>query len=308
MPGWSEILSKSNAAGIDPQQQLVFLDGLRQSYFSALFEHTGRNVIAYYSSWLTKPAVPDVSINEKDKSAFMCAVHKLDKSKGLDLILHTPGGDLAATESLMDYIHSVFNGDVRAIIPQISMSGGSIMALSCKEIIMGKQSSLGPIDPQIGGVACQAVIDEFEMAKAEVKSNPHALGLWQAIISKYTPTFIIACMNAISWSEILAKKWITDPKPEINKDSFSSMFLNHADSKSHSRHISAKECKSIGLNILEMESDQMLQDLILSIHHCYMILFERALATKIVENHASGRFVQQHAPPPPVSGIRPVMM
>ena len=28
----------------------------------------------------------------------MSAVHNLDRSKGLDLVLHTPGGDIAATE------------------------------------------------------------------------------------------------------------------------------------------------------------------------------------------------------------------
>jgi len=35
-----------------------------------------------------------------------------DRSKGLDLILHTPGGDIAATESLVDYLHKMFD-DIR---------------------------------------------------------------------------------------------------------------------------------------------------------------------------------------------------
>ena len=77
----------------------------------------------------------------------MSVIHGLDKSKGLDLFLHTPGGDVGATESLIDYLHDSFGGDIRAIIPQIAMSGGTMIACSCKEIIMGKQSSLGPIDP-----------------------------------------------------------------------------------------------------------------------------------------------------------------
>ena len=84
----------------------------------------------------------------------MNAVYGLDRSKGLDLILHTPGGDLAATESIVTYLKKMFNNDIRAIIPQISMSAGTMIAMSCKEIIMGEQSSLGPIDPQMGGVAC----------------------------------------------------------------------------------------------------------------------------------------------------------
>ena len=47
---------------------------------------------------------------------------------------------------------------MRAFIPQISMSAGTMIAMSCREIIMGEQSSLGPIDPQMGGIACQAEI------------------------------------------------------------------------------------------------------------------------------------------------------
>lgn len=294
MPGWSEILIQMQSHSPNPQQQLDFLNGLKSSYLNDLYSHTGRNVITYYSSWLTKPTSPDVIINDKDKNAFMCAVHKLDRTKGLDLILHTPGGDLAATESIVDYVHSIFDGDIRAIIPQISMSAGTMIALSCKEIIMGKQSSLGPIDPQFNGVACQAVIDEFQMAKNEVRENPQALGLWQTIIAKYHPTFIVTCINAISWSKDLAKKWLETSQPKVNFDQFLDKFLNHTSSKSHSRHISGTECKSINLKVVDMEDDQTLQDLILSLHHCYMLIFERSLATKIVENHASGSYIHMH--------------
>ncbi len=62
---------------------------------------TGRNTIAYYSGWLQKSGAPDTAVNDKDKSGFMLTINKLDKLKGLDLVLHTPGGDIAATESLV---------------------------------------------------------------------------------------------------------------------------------------------------------------------------------------------------------------
>ncbi len=91
----------------------------------------------------------------------------MDRSKGLDLLLHTPGGDIAATESIVDYLNQIFGNDVRAIIPQISMSAGTMIALSSKQIMMGKQSNLGPIDPQMGGLACQAILDEFKKAVSD---------------------------------------------------------------------------------------------------------------------------------------------
>src|SRR5690606_25856192 len=120
----------------------------------------------------------------------------------------TPGGDLAATESIVDYLYQMFGKDIRAIIPQISMSTGTMMALSCKEIIMGKKSNLGPIDPQMGGVACQAILDEFEKAVNDIKSRPHAAPLWQVIISKYNPTLLGECKGSIDWSEKLVKGWL----------------------------------------------------------------------------------------------------
>lgn len=80
----------------------------------------------------------------------------------------------------------MFNNDIRAIVPKISMSAGTMIAMSCKEIIMGNQLSWGPIDPQMGGVACKAVIDEFNKAVVEVKHNPASLGFWQSIIGNLT--------------------------------------------------------------------------------------------------------------------------
>ena len=289
MPGWSEILNQVSA-----QADLVnALRVIKSEYYKRLSEITGRNIISYYSGWMFKPTASDVSINDKDKNAFMSAIHNLDKTKGLDLILHTPGGDIAATESLIEYIHSIFEGNIRAIIPQISMSAGSMIALSCKDIVMGKQSSLGPIDPQINGIACQAVLDEFEDAKRDVKDNPNSIGLWQVIVAKYNPTFLITCKNAAEWAEQIAKKWIPKVHPQIDMDAVLHKFLNHKTTKAHNRHISAEECKAVGLSVVNMEDNNEMQDLILSIHHCYMILLERTNFVKIVENNIGSAYIIQ---------------
>ena len=187
MPNWNEVIQEM-------QQELKngnpnAIDTVRRKYLKKVSEITGRNTIAYYSGWLQKPQAADTAVNDKDKSGFMLAINKLDRLKGLDLILHTPGGDIAATESLVDYLYSMFEKDIRVIVPQISMSAGTMIAFASKEIVMGKHSNLGPIDPQMGGLACQAVLNEFEQAKEDIRQNPQSAPLWQAIISKYHPTF-----------------------------------------------------------------------------------------------------------------------
>ena len=97
MPNWDELLDEIKAAG-------SVHDLIRRKYLKKLHEVTGRNVIAYYSGWLqktqiAKQPIPGLALGDSDKNGFMTTIHKLDRSKGLDLILHTPGGDTAATES-----------------------------------------------------------------------------------------------------------------------------------------------------------------------------------------------------------------
>jgi len=287
MPSWSEIFD--NYQKKKEPDKIPFLVKEKQKYLNEISKCTNRNVITYYSGWMQKPTAADVSINDRDINAFMEAVYKLDKSKGVDLILHTPGGDIAATEKIIDYLHSIFKGDIRAIVPQMAMSAGSMIAVSCKEIMMGKQSCLGPFDPQIGGVACQSVLKEFEKAKDDIRQNPHALGLWQVIFSKYNPTFLVTCEQAIELSDDLADEILSKNFSDKNKrKDILKAFNNNTTTKVHSRHISKEKCKAVGLNIIDMEQDQHLQDMILSLHHCYMIYLENTIVTKIVENNKGG--------------------
>lgn len=292
MPSWSKILDRVQSVSNEGAE----LNNIRKEYLSKINSITDRNVISYYSCWLKTPGAPNSSINDQDKNAFMNAVHQMDRTKGLDLILHTPGGDLAATESIINYLDTLFSGDIRAIIPQISMSAGTIIAMSCKEIVMGKQSSLGPIDPQMGGIACQSVIEEFKQAVSDISSNPASAPLWQSIIGKYNPTFLVTCQNAINWSEQLMVDILTKSNPGIDLQKVKDVFLNNNNSFSHSRHISKDQCKTVGLKIVDLESNQDLQEAVLSLHHAYMILMDKFNISKVVENHIGGCYVQQFDP------------
>src|ERR1700752_262592 len=129
MPNWKEVIEEIE--GEAKKGVPNPFDVVRRKYISLLHQKTNRNVIAYYSGRLQKPNNIDTNINDKDKNAFMATVHNLNRDLGLDLILHTPGGDLAATESVVHYLHKMFDGNIRAIIPQIAMSAGTMVALSC---------------------------------------------------------------------------------------------------------------------------------------------------------------------------------
>ena len=298
MPNWSEVLIEIQDTHKErPDQNPI--DIVRRKYLTQVSEVTGRNVIAYYSGWLQKPKAPDAIINDSDKSGFMLAIHKMDKTKGLDLLLHTPGGDIAATESIVDYLHSIFNKDIRVIVPQISMSAGTMIALSSKEIVMGKHSNLGPIDPQMGGLPCQAILDEFEKAKSEVSANPSAAHIWRSIIGKYHPTLLGSCRQAIDWSEAIVSQWLTDNMCENDQKrvkGIMKVFSDHNHQKSHSRHISMKQCLAVNLNVSRLEDDENLQEAVLTTHHAFMHTFSSTGAVKIIENHFGIAYVEVSHP------------
>ena len=99
MPSWRLVLdeiAKSNP------------DTVRRNYLKKLSLYTKRNVIAYYSGFMSKPGIQLLEITDEDMNGFMQAVHQLDRSMGLDLILHTPGGSIASTEAIVNYLHNIF--------------------------------------------------------------------------------------------------------------------------------------------------------------------------------------------------------
>lgn len=299
MPNWREVLDEVNGTGSP-------YDVIRRRYLKELHQITGRNVISYYSGWLQKPQVPGganvFSINDADKSGFMTCVHRLNRSKGLDLILHTPGGDMAATESLVDYIRSMFGTDIRAIIPQIALSGGTMIACACRKIIMGKQSSIGPIDPQLGGLPAHGIIEEFEEAARQIKKDPSLIPLWQAIIAKYPPALKGECDKIIKWGNEMVKQWlVTGMFSELeDADILANKVIqelgSHALTLSHARHISLKAAQDLGLDVIALEEDNRFQDIVLSVHHSSIQTLAATPAVKLIENHLGVSYINQAIP------------
>jgi len=299
---WNDILNEIQAEQVKHQTAAIgATDTVRRRHLKALSEYTGRNIIAYYSGFLSKPRLEGIDILDDDKNSLMNCVHGMDRNKGLDLILHTPGGNIAATESIVHYLRELFGNNVRAIVPQIAMSAGTMMACSCKTIVMGRQSSLGPIDPQIGGIPADVVVNEFLRAFEDIKADPDKAHVWAPILNRYTPSFLTQCEYAIDWSRNFVRDCL-----KIN------MFSEHADcaaradravnalssaalNKTHSKHLHYQDLQGIGLSVELVEEDQHLQDLVLTLHHCMMHTTNLPNVLKIVENQ-DGRAIVKNIP------------
>lgn len=297
MPSWDNVQSAIRAAGSGH-------DAVRRKALADLSAYTKRNVILYYSGWLEKQHLVSqglpIDVNDSDKNGFMATIHKLDRTKGLDLILHTPGGSVAATESIVDYLRAMFGTDIRAIIPQLALSAGTMIALSTKSVVMGKHSSLGPIDPQIGGTPAHGIVEEFNKAKVEIATNPATIPVWQPIIAKYPPAFVGECQKAIDWANTMVREWLktgmfaSEADPEGAATKVVDELADHALTLSHDRHISAhKASADLGIRVETLEDDQKLQDRVLTVHHASSLTISETQAFKIIENQKGVSHISQ---------------
>lgn len=292
MSTWNNIQDEINKKG-------TTFDIVRKDLLRKISKHTKRNTVVYYSGWLQKnsPAISQaLSLNDSDTTGFMTAFDGMDQSKGLDLIIHTPGGDVAATESLINYIKSVFS-DFRVIVPQLSMSGGTMIACSANKILMGKHSSLGPVDPQYGGIPAHGIIEEFNLAHEEIKKDQSRLAVWQFILSKYNPAFLGECIKAVAWSREILSQNLKD-RMGLSDDiveKITEELCDHSVSLSHARHLNKDKCRSIGLITEDLELDTRLEELVLSYHNATMITFSSTNAIKIIENDKGKSFILQVA-------------
>ena len=290
--GWMQLLVRANKS---PRAH----DMVRRRCLARMHRLSGRNVIVYCSGWLQGRRAASTRIDDDDKNGFMAVNHRLDKDIGLDLVLHTPGGETAATESIVDYLRSMFGTNMRAIVPQLAMSAGTMIACTCQEILMGKHSSLGPVDPQIGGIPAHGVLEEFARARKEIKEDSATVELWRPILDKYRPTLVGECEKAIAWAEEMTRAWLLDgmfrgdgaAKEKVEK--IIEELCDHAITKSRARHLSIERCQEMGLKVVALEDDLRLQDAVLSLHHACMLTLSDTAACKIIENHRGAAFIKR---------------
>lgn len=126
---------------------------LRQLLIRDIQQVTNRDLIVYFTDCDRTNAQidqsDDVAISELLTA---CA------GKPVDLLLETNGGATDATEKVCSLFRQAAP-DLRVIVPRRAKSNGTVIALCGSTILMGQQSELGPIDPSIGGVPAEFVVN-----------------------------------------------------------------------------------------------------------------------------------------------------
>jgi ClpP class serine protease len=100
-------------------------------------------------------------INMEDSEDILRAIELTDPSVPIDLILHTPGGLVLASEQIAGALHR-HQGQVTVMVPHYAMSGGTLISLAADQIMMSPSAVLGPVDPQIGQYAAASILAAVE--------------------------------------------------------------------------------------------------------------------------------------------------
>jgi hypothetical protein len=213
----------------------------------------------------------------------MSVIHGMTWSKGLTLVLHTPGGLTNATESIVAYLRSKFDY-IEVIVPALAMSAGTMLSLAADRIVMGRQSQLGPIDPQmpIGGksVSARAVVEQFDRAKREILADGATAHVWAPILQSLGPALLQEAQNALDYSEQIVGRWVTDYMLKGNPDAstlgpgIAHHFNDATTHKSHGRRIGREEARAQHVLVDDLETDQSLQEVVLTSYHLMTIMFE----------------------------------
>lgn len=298
MANRNEVMNKIN------EYKNIGQDIVRREYIKELSEETKHDTIIYFSSFPCKyPVDPELlSINLNDIQGFMTCINGLSSDK-LDLIIHSLGGSLEATEQIVQYLRSKYKY-IRAIIPQNAMSAASMLACACDEIVMGRESAIGPIDPQMlvrtpnGNMFLPAysILADFKKAKAEIAENPSLIPIWVSKLSTIPHGYLDFCQKTIEVSKQKVAEWLDSYMFKDNPGLghvISDWLGDFEEHKTHGRPINYELAKEKGLKVSRLEDNPALQDKVLSIYHAALVTFDVSPCVKIIENQkGAGSYLQ----------------
>lgn len=234
----------------------------RQDMIRAIQQTTQRKLICYVAG-------QSAMISRDDVLFFVDLLHNIEHDAPLDLLLHTPGGDMDAAEKLITMVRNVVGGGtLRIIVPDYAKSAGTLMTLGADSIVMSDSSELGPIDPQISladengyqiSYPIQSYLDAFAEHAATLAKDP-TNATARIMLEKFDP----ARLKLFEAARQRARKFAEDqlkfgmfrlPKSDRsgNYTDIVTTLLDTGRWLSHGQMIGQAEAKTIGLEVEYLE-------------------------------------------------------
>ena len=229
----------------------------RQSIISEIEAASeGRKLICYVSG-------VDAEIDRDDSIGFAELLYKIRPETSVDLMLHTPGGDVDAAEKLITMVQAtVGSAELRVIVPDYAKSSGTLMAIGASEILMSDSSELGTIDPQVsrsdgcGSRTYHSVLGYIAAHEDARKSLDDRPGNEASRITfeKFDPVILRQYQAISDRARVFAQnQLIRNGVVAYTKIASDLMDINRF--QSHGQMISCEVAKSIGLPVRYLPKD-----------------------------------------------------
>jgi hypothetical protein len=131
------------------------------------------------------------------------------------------------------------------------------------------------------------------------------------MLPQYGPALLIQCQEALKLSKQLVTKWLDQymfkqlTNHAERAASVAASLADHPAFMTHARPIDRSYARKLGLTIDDLETDQVLQDLVLSVFHAITHTFRGTNVVKIIENHEGRAFIQSTMLPAPQMTLPP---
>ncbi|MBQ8033082.1 MAG: hypothetical protein IJ266_03920 [Elusimicrobiaceae bacterium] len=228
--------------------------------------------ICYLGNMYNSSIRGGISIHADDVLPFTEVLNSITTGQNLDVILVTPGGSAQTVTRLVEVLRKKFQ-DIQFILPDMSMSAGTIMVMSGNEIIMTDNARIGPIDPQVPNkygnyVPAQSLLnlieDIRERGEKKMDSGGHPAWTDIQILLNIDPKEIGDARSASSYSISLVKEYllkykfsswnihsdgrtVSDEEKSDSAEKIAAFLCNHVEWKSHghgiSRETATEKCK-----------------------------------------------------------------
>lgn len=224
----------------------------RQALIRQIELITGTTLICYVS--------PTSQIHRLDIVGMVDLLHNVTPGTPVDLLLHSPGGDIDAAEKLITLVRKrVGDSELRVIVPDFAKSAATLIALGGDEIVMSDSSELGAIDPQvelpnanghIQVISAQSYLDAFTLHAENLKENPED-PVARLMLDKMEPATVRKLERITARSRAIAEDLLKQAmiKDEEQATEIANQLSNTKRWHSHGQMISHESAAGLGLTI-----------------------------------------------------------
>jgi hypothetical protein len=192
-------------------------------------------------------------------------LHGAGPDEELHLLLRSAGGDGEVAVRLARMAQACCSKFV-VVAPDTAKSAATIFALGADEIIMGPQSDLGPIDPQVlihdrGYVSAKEVIAAVDKALEDVSERPSTFALHSALLGmgNVDATLYQFALSALDQTSEIARQALSSNPRRTSQavDALVSAVTEKliTDTRMHSAVVGAAEARGVGLPVNELRHE-----------------------------------------------------